>query len=101
MIQLEIALPEVRESALVVFRFAQLERLEEELGPRFHAAVLEGLDALRPPIIRKLLDVGLVGASTDEALAALPLRELATRLFDAYARMIWGKTGAEVLGAPK
>jgi hypothetical protein len=86
-----VPLPAAGANAILAFEFADLEKLEADLGVGYVAKIMKGLNEDDTAIIRKCALVGVRGGDPLAALDGMSLDTLKAAIGDALTRRITGK----------
>jgi hypothetical protein len=88
--------PEAGENAIINFSIDDLERLEDEFGDQYLKTISDALDRLNIKIVKAVLLTALKGGDPDLLMRTIPVSDVAKRLADGLALILYGKTISEM-----
>jgi hypothetical protein len=91
-----VPFPELAETATIAFTWDDLVTLEGEFGAGWYNKILDALDQYQPSVIGRLLEIGVDGGDSAEALSRLDTKTITTKIGDALMLRLRGQTIAEL-----
>jgi hypothetical protein len=91
-----VPFPEAGENAILAFDFADLRKLQEEIGENYIRDILRALDSTNLAIVEKVLAVATKGGDPGAAMRACSVDEITGKIADALMLRLHGKTAKEM-----